>query len=186
VDRLAESFGVALAEQVTEFWDTGWLVPVGIPIVGADCRRRLKIEPLAAGLPHRGQNSRAADTDKIVAAATGINSPSITSEDERAPTPKAHRSPVGPTLGHGASGRPHTAMAARALATMNCGCLRMGVARHQHRGSAGAKSHGRVPDTKSTRCLSRVGLIRAQVMLQVEDVPELGGQSRSIHRRSVA
>ncbi|WP_067721585.1 serine/threonine protein kinase [Nocardia yamanashiensis] len=56
----AESFGVALAEPAAFCWGTGWLTPVGIPVVGADTivaaatggSRPLTPSPAGAWTPH--------------------------------------------------------------------------------------------------------------------------------------
>jgi hypothetical protein len=44
----AKSFGVAPAEQATEFWGIDWLVPVGVPIIGAD-----KVVAAATGITRK-------------------------------------------------------------------------------------------------------------------------------------
>ncbi|QLY30249.1 protein kinase [Nocardia huaxiensis] len=66
----AESFGVALAEPAAFCWGTGWLTPVGIPVVGADT---------------------------IVAAATGSRTPARPLATPFTPPPRPLPDPYGDT-----------------------------------------------------------------------------------------
>ncbi|UFS96129.1 serine/threonine-protein kinase [Nocardia huaxiensis] len=86
----AESFGVALAEPAAFCWGTGWLTPVGIPVVGADT---------------------------IVAAATGSRTPARPSPPPsphpRAPSPTPTATPASPRCP--AAPSPHKTTAAQAV-----------------------------------------------------------------------